>query len=85
MDSSKASITDTFEQIFYKSYSYFVYLLELPRQGDFLTNTQNEEFLKNNMEISMPRSADFYADRIYIITNFAVLTNVVINRGIKNR
>ena len=40
-------------------------------------------FLKNKMGISMKkntRSPDFCEDRIDVITNFAVITNVVIKR-----
>ena len=39
-------------------------------------------FLKNNMGISMKntQSADLCAHRIDVITNFAVITNVVIKR-----
>ena len=39
-------------------------------------------FMKNNMGISMKntQSADFCADQIDFITNFAVITNVVIKK-----
>ena len=38
--------------------------------------------LKNNVGLSMKntRSTDFFADLIDVITNFAVITNVVIKR-----
>ena len=47
-----------------------------------LTNTQTFDLLKNNMGISMKntRSADFNADQTDVITNFAVITNVVVKR-----
>ena len=39
-------------------------------------------FLKNNRGLSMKttRTADFCADRIDVITNFAVITNAVVKR-----
>ena len=59
-----------------------MYLLESLGKA-ILTNTQNIFFfLKNNMEISMKniQSADFCADQIDIITNSAIIMNVVIKR-----
>ena len=61
----------------------FVYLLESPRRGDsnkdpkrmFSQRITSDTFDKKNT-----RSADFCADRIEVITNFAVITNVVIKR-----
>ena len=46
----------------------------------FLQISETYIFLKNNMGLSMKntRSADFCADRIDVITNFAVITNIVI-------
>ena len=48
----------------------------------FLQIPKTNMFLKNNMGISMKnaRSADLCADRIDVITNFAVITNVIIKR-----
>ena len=75
MNPSKASITNTFE-VFSINHT-FVYLLESPRQI-----STRYVFLKNNMGLSMKKkiSADFCADQIDVITNFAVITNVVIKR-----
>ena len=59
-----------------------MYLLESPRQGDSF-RYQKHVFSKNNMGLSIKtsRSADFFADRIDIINNFAVITNVAIKRA----
>ena len=48
----------------------------------FLQISKTYDFLNNNIGLSMKnsRSAEFYADRIDAITNFAVITNVVIKR-----
>ena len=58
-----------------------MYLLELPRRG-FLQISKMYVFLKNNMGLSTKntRTADFCADQIDIITNFAVITNAVVKR-----
>ena len=58
-----------------------MYLIESPRRGDSKIH-KTHVFLKDNRGISMKntRSADFCADRIDVITNFAVITNVVIKR-----
>ena len=61
---------------------HFVYLLESPRRGDS-NKYPKRVFPKNNMGLSVKNteSADFCADWIDIITNFAaVITNVVIKR-----
>ena len=52
-----------------------MYSLESPRSKTYV-------FLMNNMGLSMKntRSADFCADRIDVIANFAIITNVVIKR-----
>ena len=48
----------------------------------FLQISKTYVFLKNNMGLSTKkkRSADFCADRIDVITIFAVITNVIIKR-----
>ena len=48
----------------------------------FLQISKTYVFLKNNMGLSMKntRTADFCADRIDVIKDFAVITNVVIKR-----
>ena len=48
----------------------------------FLQISKSYFFLKNNMGLSIKntQSADFCADRIDVITNFAAITNVVITR-----
>ena len=52
-----------------------MYLLESPRRGD---SNKYPKRIKNNKGLSMKntRSADLCADRIDVITNFAVITNV---------
>ena len=59
-----------------------MYLLESPWRGDSNKYKRNMFFLKNNMGISMKntQSADNCADQIDVITNFAVIMNVVIKR-----
>ena len=59
-----------------------MYLSKSPLRGDSKKYTKRMFFLKNNKGISIKktRSADFCADRIDVITNFAVITNVVIKR-----
>ena len=59
-----------------------MYLSESPRRGDSNKYTKRifpEESHGNINEKNM-RSADFCADQIDVITNFAVITNVVIKR-----
>ena len=55
-----------------------MYLLESPRRGD---SYRYYDFVLNNntgLPIKNTQNADFCADRIDIITNFAAITNVVI-------
>ena len=54
-----------------------MYFLELPRQGDSKNYTKTFVSLKNKMGISMKK---YSIDKIDVITNFAVITNVVIKR-----
>ena len=58
-----------------------MYLLESPQRGDSY-KYQKRVFPKNNMGLSMKNSrfSDFCADRIDVITNFAVIMYVVIKR-----
>ena len=61
----------------------FCVLVRIASARGFLQVSKTFVFLKNNMRLSMKentRSADFCADRIDVITNFAVITNVVIKR-----
>ena len=72
----------TFEKFFYEL--YVLCLCKNRLAEAILTNTQNVCFTKNNMGLSMTKhtgSADFCADQIDVITNFAVITNVVIKRA----
>ena len=61
-----------------------MYLLESPQRGDSYKYPKTYVFLKNNMGLSIKkkkkktRFADFCADRIDVIMNFAVITNGVI-------
>ena len=58
-----------------------MYLLESPQRGDSYKYPKTYVFLKNNMGLSMKkktRFADFCADRIDVIMNFAVITSGVI-------
>ena len=52
------------------------------QQSNNLQISKTYDFLKNNRRLSIKntRSAEFCADRIDVITNFAVITNVVIKR-----
>ena len=52
------------------------------QQSNNLQISKTYDFLKNNMGLSIKntRSAEFCADRIDVITNLAVITNVVIKR-----
>ena len=60
-----------------------MYLLESPRRGDSNKYPKAYVFKKNSTRLSIKstRSADFCADRIDVITNFAVITNAVIKRA----
>ena len=63
-----------------------MYLLELPRRGNsnkYPKRTFSQE-PHGNVNEKKTRSANFCADQIDFITNFAVITNVVINRVIHN-
>ena len=66
-----------------------MYLLESPHRGDSNKYKKTYVFLKNNTGLSMKKkkkkkkkklSADFCADGIGVITNYTVITNVVIKR-----
>ena len=59
-----------------------MYLLESPRRGDSNKKTKRifSGRIKWETNENKPRSADFCADRIEVITKFAVVTNVVIKR-----
>ena len=60
-----------------------MYLLESPRRGDsykYQTRIFSKEYHRTVNE-NNTRSADFCADRIDVITNFVVLTKVVIKRA----
>ena len=64
------------------SYTFCV-LVRIASVRRFLQVSKTHVFLKNNVGLSMKkntRSADFCADRIDVITDFAVITNVVIKR-----
>ena len=71
---------DTFEHFFMNhTFCVFVRIASVRR---FLQISKTYVFLNNNMGLSMKtaRPADFCADRIDVITNFAVLLNVIIKR-----
>ena len=59
-----------------------MYLLESPRRG--VSNKYPKHMFSQRItwdcQLKNTRSADFLADRIDVITNFAVITNVVIKR-----
>ena len=58
-----------------------MYLLESPRRGDSNKYTKHMFPEEKHGNINKnTRSADFCADQIDVITNFAVITNVVITR-----
>ena len=79
MDPSKAWITDTFEHIFLK-FIRFVYLLESRGDSNKYPGRMFSYRITWDCQRKYTRSADFCADRIDVITNFAVITNVVIKR-----
>ena len=59
-----------------------MYLLESPRRGDSNKYTERMFFLKHNMGISMKKYTIRYfcADQFDVITNFALITNVIAER-----
>ena len=59
-----------------------MYVLELPRRGDSNKYTKHmfSWRIKWEYQWKHTQSADFCADQTDIITNFAVITNVVIKR-----
>ena len=70
MGPSKASITDTFEKFFFMNHTFCVFVR---------IASKTYVFTKNNMGMSMKKIHDQKcADRMDVITNFAVITNVVI-------
>ena len=60
----------------------FCVFVRIASGRQFLQISKTYVFLKNNMGLSIKNtwSADFCADRIDVITNFADITNVVIKR-----
>ena len=57
-----------------------MYLLESPRLGNSNKDTKRMFFRRITWEFQckITRSADFYAEGIDVITDFAVITNVII-------
>ena len=58
----------------------FCVFVKIASARRFLQISKTYVFLKNNMGLSMKntQSADFYADQIDVITNFADIMNVVL-------